>query len=445
MYPDSARASALLHERARRVLPDGNTRHSYFFKPFPPYAVAGRGCFVTDADGVERIDFVNNFSSLIHGHNHPAIVEAVSAQLGRLTAVGLPTEHEIRLAEILCDRIPGIERIRFVNSGTEAVMMAIKAARAYTGRTGIAKTEGAFHGSYDPTEISFAPTAGNWGPAHHPASVPLCDGTPKSICDEVVVLPLNDVASTRQLIEERADTLACVLVDPVVSRMGYLAISDDYLTMLRSVTRERGIVLLFDEVYSLRVGYNGFQGRAKITPDLTALGKIIGGGFPVGAIGGRKEIMSVFNFREELPRVPHGGTFNANPITMVAGIAAMNLLTESEFRRLNELGRRMRDGLGSISQIIGLDAQVYGMASLMSVRFTRHRSTGYREYVSDGHDESLAKKLHLELLDRGVLSSHLTIYNVSTAMSDAEIDFFLQQMEDSLRALTFSLAGGPHG
>lgn len=436
MYPDNAHHSALLYERAKNVLPDGNTRHSYFFKPFTPYAVAAQGCRVTDADNIERIDFVNNFSSLIHGHNHPVIVEKVTSQLKKLTAVGLPTEHEIALAEALCERVPGIERLRFVNSGTEAILMAVKAARAYTGKPKIAKTEGAFHGSYEPTEISFAPTPENWGPVDHPASIPLCEGTPKSISDEVVVIPLNNVQATQALIEEHADTLACVVLDPAVSRLGFVSITNEYLAMLRAVTEKHGIILLFDEVYSFRVGYNGFQGHTNITPDLTTLGKIIGGGFPVGAVGGKEEIMSVFNFEKNLPRVAHGGTFNANPITMVAGLAAIELLTKEKFRHLDNLGMRLRDGLKSILQNLDMPGQIYGIASLISLRLTEKRSSNYREYITDGHDEKLGRQLHLALLDRGILSSHMGIHNLSTAMTETEIDFFLEQMEDSLRTLT---------
>lgn len=427
--------SQLLHARAIRVMVDGNTRHTLYSDPLAPYAESGKGCRLSDADGKERIDFINNYSSLIHGHCHQEIVEAASVQLNKITAVGLPTEHDVLLAELLCDRIPSIDRIRFVNSGTEAVMMAIKTARAYTGRAKIAKTEGAFHGSYDQVEISLAPPPENWGPGHRPNSVPVCSGTPSGITDDVVVLPLNDIDATKNIIREHANDLSCVIIDPAVSRIGYIGLNDEYLQMLREVTQAHGILLLFDEVYSLRTGYSGYQGRRGITPDITAIGKIIGGGFPVGAFGASEEIMSVYEISKGFPKIPHGGTFNANPMTMAAGLKAMQLLTEDEHKRLDLLGDRLRNGLKEVFDECAIEAQVYGFSSLISFRLTRNAASNYREFVQDGHDSGLAKELFLSLMDRGILCNPSHTYNLSTAMSETEIDTLLDAMKDSLLSI----------
>ena len=181
MYPEDSLRSAALFERARKVMPGGNSRHGVFLSPFPPYAVSGSGCRVIDADGVERIDCVNNWSSLIHGHCNPAIVEAVRHQAGILMAAGMPTEAEIELAELLVDRLPGIEQLRFSNSGSEGVLFALRAARAFTGRDRIAKVEGAYHGSIDAVEVSVAPSSTRWGSAWAPASVPATEGIPQSV------------------------------------------------------------------------------------------------------------------------------------------------------------------------------------------------------------------------------------------------------------------------
>lgn len=288
LYPDATTRSALLFERARHVLPGGNSRHSIFFSPYPLYAVRGTGARVTDVDGVERIDFINNYTSLIHGHSHPRIKDAVVDQLGRLTAVGLPTESEICLAELLIERLPSVEQLRFTNSGTEAVMFAIKAARAFTGRPKIAKIEGCYHGSYDFAEISQTATPESWGPAQRPASVPVAAGEPQSVLDEVIILPWNDIAASRALIRKHASSLAAVLIDPMPSRIGMIEIDSGYAAMIREETRSIGALFILDEVLAFRLGYNGAQTRYNITPDITCLAKIIGGGFPVGAVGGSR-------------------------------------------------------------------------------------------------------------------------------------------------------------
>ena len=192
LYPDASSRSARLFERAQRVLPGGNTRHTVAFDPYPIYAARGSGCKIVDVDGVERIDFVNNYSSLIHGHTHPRVVEAVRRQAGELMAAGLPTESEIALAELLVERLPSIDQLRFCNSGTEAVMFAVRAARAFTGKPKIAKVEGAYHGAYDYVQASLDPTPANWGD-RDPVAVGHGEGTPERLLGDVVVIPFNDL------------------------------------------------------------------------------------------------------------------------------------------------------------------------------------------------------------------------------------------------------------
>ncbi|MBQ1542219.1 aspartate aminotransferase family protein [Caulobacter sp. CCUG 60055] len=434
-YPDSASRSAQLHQRARRVMPSGNSRQTIFFKPYPVYARSGEGCRVVDEDGVERIDFLNNYTALIHGHRHPEVMAAARAQLDRLTAVALPTEAEIALAELLVDRLEGVEQVRFANSGTEAVMMAIKAARAYTGRPRIAKIEGAYHGGYDHAEVSQAATPAAWGPADRPASVANYKGQPKGVLDDVVVLPWNDVEASRALLEAHGADLAAVLIDPIPSRLGLVPISEAYLAMLRETARKLGALFILDEVYCLRLGYRGAQGRLGFAPDLTAMAKIIGGGFPVGAVGGKAEVMAVFGFDDGPPRVPHGGTYNANPVTMAAGLAAMRLLTPEAFARLGALGDRLRSGLRECLKITGRDGQVQGaesltMLSLSDRPFGTYRDTAYA--VRFGEPQAA---VHRSLMNRGVLTSPSLLFNLSTPMVEADVDFTLEQVLAALKAL----------
>ena len=313
--------SATLFARAQGVLPGGNSRTTVYMAPYPPYAASGEGCWVTDVEGDRRLDCLNNYTALIHGHAHPAIVEAATRRLARGASFPMPTPEEIDLAALLCERLPSAERVRFTNSGSEAVMIALKGARAFTNRPKIAKFEGAYHGSYDYAEVSLASTPETWGALAAPASTPYSKGTPPAVLEDVVVLPFNHTEQAVARIAREAKHLAAVLVDPVPNRVGLVPARVEFLEALREVTRAHGIVLIFDEVISFRVGYHGAQGAFGVTPDMTTLGKIIGGGFPVGAVAGSAEVMTVFDpTRGGPPAAPHGGTFNANPVTMAAGL-----------------------------------------------------------------------------------------------------------------------------
>jgi glutamate-1-semialdehyde 2,1-aminomutase len=426
-YPDDASASARLHARARRVMPSGNTRQTLFYKPYPIYAAQGEGCRVTDVDGVERLDFVGNYSSLIHGHRPPAVTAAAHAQLDRLTAVGMPTASEIDLAELLVGRLPAVEQVRFANSGTEAVMLALKAARAFTGRPTIAKVEGAYHGGYDFAEVSQTAGPPDWGDPERPVSLPTAAGTPAGVLEAVVVLPWNDVAAARALIEAHAGDLAGVLIDPMPSRIAYAAIDPDFLAMLRETTARIGALLILDEVYNLRLGYHGSQGRFGAEPDLTSLGKIIGGGFPVGAVGGRAEVMSVFALDDGPPRVPHGGTYNGNPVSMVAGLKTMELMTPAAFARLEALGDRLREGLRGALRDAGVAGSVSGQASFAALTLGERPVRTYRDLVAARRHAARQAAAHHGLLNRGVLASPQLTFTLSTPMTEAEIDFAVEQ------------------
>ena len=319
--------SAALFAQAQGVMPGGNTRTTVYMAPYPPYAASGDGCWITDVEGDRRLDCLNNYTALIHGHAHAAIVEAATRRLALGSSFPLPTPEEVELATLLCERLPSAERVRFTNSGSEAVMMAIKGARAWTGRPKIAKFEGAYHGSYDYAEVSLGSTPENWGALAAPASTAYSRGVPPAVLEDVVVLPFNHAELAVARIEREAKHLAAVVVDPIPNRVGLIPAQRDFLRALRDVTAAHGIALIFDEVISFRVGYQGAQGVFGVTPDLTTLGKIIGGGFPVGAVAGRADVMAVFDPTGGKPAAPHGGTFNANPVTMAAGLAGMRLLT----------------------------------------------------------------------------------------------------------------------
>jgi glutamate-1-semialdehyde 2,1-aminomutase len=338
--------SRKLFDRARVVLPGGNSRSTIDLKPHPIYVTHGKDAVVYDVDGHEYVDFNNNYTSLILGHANDAVNDAVASQLPRGTAFSFGTEVEIEHAELLTSRVPTFDQIRFMNSGSEAVMNALKAARAFTGRSKIAKCEGAYHGSYDYAEVSLSAGPQDWG-QNYPRAVPYAKGTPQGVLDDVLVIPYHDTLAARQLLEGTADDLAAVLFDPVASRVGMIPPTADYLDMLVEFCAAKGVLLIFDEVIAFRLGIEGAQGHYGVSPDLTALGKIIGGGFPVGAVAGRQQVMEVFNGGG----LPHGGTFNANPITMVAGMETMRQMTSEAYTDLNALGEytreRMRIGISN--------------------------------------------------------------------------------------------------
>lgn len=430
--------SASLFARAREVMPSGYTRQMAVARPHPAYVARGEGCWVTDVDGNRRIDWVNNFASLLHGHNKREVVEAIHAQASAVMLSVMPSEPEVQLAELLCERIPSVERVRFMNSGTEANLMAVKAVRAYTGKSRIAKMEGGYHGQYDLLEASFQPRPDRWGNAAAPNSVAYSYGTPRSLLDEVLVLPLNDIEAARVLLRRHANELAAVILDPFRLQLGVVAPRRDYLEMLREETARLGILLVFDEVLCLRVGYSGTQGLHGILPDLTTMGKIIGGGLPVGALGGRKEFMSVFEIDTGDPKIKHSGTFTANPLTMAAGYTSMSLMTPEAFVRLNEMNQRLREGLKQIRQDLKIVGVVQGEGSLSSLMMTDMPLENYRQLAAAMASGLAVKieKYNRMLLEEGVFSMRGGFIG-STAMTEGDIDFTLGVVR---RALTRLLA-----
>ena len=426
-YPDPESRSATLFERAQHVMPSGYTRHMAVSPPYPIYADHAEGCWITDVDGNRYIDFVNNFTALIHGHGRQEILDVVTGQANRLMSAIMPCEAEIQLAELLCDRISGIERVRFMNSGTEAVMIAVKAARAYTEKTRIAKMEGGYHGQYDLIEPSHRPSPDQWGPVEAPNAVPHQHGTPQSLLDEVLVLPINDVENSRQLLRRHASELAAVLIDPYRIHLGNIEPDQDYLEMLREETRALGIVLIFDEVMCLRVGYHGRQGQVGISPDLTTMGKIIGGGLPIGGLGGSREVMSVFELDGMDAKVKHSGTFTANGMSMATGFVGMSLLTPEVFAELDARGEQLREGLNQLISDRRLDAHVVGEGSLSGIMLNARPARNFRELAALWTPEFNTRTMALQraLLNEGVLTLRGMLVG-STPMTDEDIAFTIE-------------------
>lgn len=429
--------SGKLFQRAQRALPSGYTRQMAVTDPYPIYVRDGKGCWITDVDGNRFIDWINNFSAQIHGHAHPEILRVINEQAGRVQSTTMPSEWEIKLAELLVDRLPGVDKVRFTNSGTEANIIAIKAARAFTGRPKVAKMEGGYHGQYDLLEASYQPTPDKWGQIERPNPVAYQPGTPQSLLDETVILPLNNIEAARALIREHADQLSCVILDPWRLQIGMVEPRVDFIEMLREETDRAGIVLIFDEVWALRFGYHGYQGQIGITPDLTTMGKIIGGGQPVGAIGGLDKFMSVFALNNGVPQVKHSGTFTANPMSMAAGYTAMSLMTEAEFDRLNGLSERLREGLERLRQKHKLPGGVAGGGSVSTLILSDAPIFDYRSMIAAMMGGLLAtfNRMQLHLMEEGVLTLRGGFVG-STVMTDDDVDFTIEAYDRALVRLT---------
>lgn len=430
----SARSAELI-EKASEVFPGGDTRMSAHFAPYPLFIERAEGTRLYDADGHELIDFMNNFTSLVHGHANPSVVAAVGEQMSLGSAYAAPTRSQVALGRLICERVPGVEQLRFTSSGTEATLMGLRCARAYTGRQKIMKMEGGYHGSYELAEVSLAPLPGICGPLEAPHSVPIDASIPNSVLGDTVVCPYNQPELAESLIAKHANELAAVIVEPALGSMGMIPATREFLAALRRATEVHGIVLIFDEVITLRAGYGGAQEVLGITPDLTAMGKIIGGGLPIGAIGGKRELMRMFHPEETRP-VMHASTFSGNPISMAAGYAAMVQLEPQIIEQLNALGERFRQGVDDVFKRVGIRGQAVGFASLANIHFGDEALSDARGALATRAASSYANQLlHLSMLQRGIASASRLMYCISTAMAVKDVDLALDALEDALLSL----------
>jgi glutamate-1-semialdehyde 2,1-aminomutase len=427
--------SAELSKRSCEVFPGGDTRASAHYEPYPLIMEKGEGCYLYDIDGHRILDFMNNFTSLVHGHANGNVVEAVTKQAAIGTAYAAPSHNQIELAELIADRITSIEQLRFCSSGTEGTLMAIRCARAYTGKQKIMKMEGGYHGSYELAEVSLIPLPEFRGELDRPNSLPVDGSFPDSVLQDTIVCPYNEPDLAKQLIEENADELAAVIVEPILGSMGMIPANKQFLATLREVTQANGVILIFDEVISLRLSGGGAQELYGIQPDLTCMGKIIGGGLPVGGVGGKRELMQVFN-PVNPEKVFHASTFSGNALTMAAGLAAMSLYTPSEVERINRLGDMLRGGFEQALHQSGIRGQATGLGSLVNLHLTDktlHDSRDAMQGMIDaGH---IGRLLHLCMLQKGVGSASRLMYCISTPMTETEISMAITALSESLSEL----------
>lgn len=427
-YAAERPVSQKLHEEACRFLPGGDTRTATFFLPYPNFIKSGSGAYLYDMDGHRLLDFQNNYTSLIHGHGHQPTVEAVQKQISQGSAYAAPFEAQVRLAQLLTERFPGLELVRFTNSGTEANMHALRIARAFTGKTKIIKTEGGYHGTTDVFEASVDPNIKKAGTLDQIKVIPESRGVSANALKDVLVVPFNDIERTRIVIEEHYKETACLIIEPIMGSAGQITPTMEYLTFLRDITRRYDILLIFDEVVTGRLTLGGAQKFYGVTPDLTTLGKIIGGGTPVGAFGGKREIMELYDPREK--KMYHSGTFNGNALTIAAGLAAMECYDQEAVDDINRLGRMFAEEIKSIYHRLGLNMKVSGEGSIYNILFTDKDVHNYRD-VAASHEE-LNRLLYMLLLTKGVFNAERGMFCLSTVMEEADVRFALSQVESAL-------------
>lgn len=419
-------ASRELAIRGRRVIPGGYSRQSFNFGPHAIFAAGGEGAYVTTVDGHRLLDLNNNFTVNVLGHSDAGVQAATRAALEDGVSFGNPVMLEVDLADLLVDRIASIDKVQFSCSASESGMTAVRIARAFTGKDRIAKFEGGYHGFTDPLQISWHPhDEPASGPDHEPASIPDSAGVPLSNAENVLVLTQNDYAGTERLLRAHAGELACVILELESASGGLVTLERSFVEMLRSVTEELGILLIFDETVTLRAGFHGMQASYGVAPDLTVMGKIIGGGFPLGAVGGSAEVMNVL----DSGAVSVSGTHHGHKVALAAGLATMRALTPSAFDRLNAMAGCVMSELNEWAASQGSRFAVYG-AGMSHLAYGVMREPGlairtHRDYWRN-LDADATQTCSIELANRGFFPVARGDFSLSLAMTDDDIASFIE-------------------
>ncbi|MPZ63169.1 MAG: aminotransferase class III-fold pyridoxal phosphate-dependent enzyme [Propionibacteriales bacterium] len=407
-----------LHEQARELLPGGNTRTVLYHRPVPLRVARAWDGMLEDVDGHTYVDLLGNYSAGLYGHSHPVIVAAVTDALQRGVGPGAHHAHEIELARAVSERFPSIERMRFTNSGTEANLMAVSAARVFTGRERVLVFRGGYHGGL----LTFLDGASAVNAPY-----------------DVLIAPYNATETAVRMLEEHADTTAAVLVEPMLGAGGCIPGDPEFLRALRTATRELGSLLIFDEVMTSRIGRGGLQDRLGISPDLTTLGKYLGGGMSFGAFGGREDVMALFD-PSRPDALSHAGTFNNNLLSMIAGHAALTRLYPPDVAEFHTArGDDLRTELAGVFRRLGAPFQVTGIGSLLNVHATTEPITRREDLA--GSDERLKQLLFLDLLETGYYLSARGYMALSLAVTDEQLEGFLTSVEKVLAARPGLLSG----
>lgn len=425
--PDLGERSRIFFQKAKELLPGGVNSPVRAFQPYPFFVEKAQGDRLYSVDGASYIDYCMSYGALIFGHCYPEILEAVRLQLEKGTTYGAPTEQEVKLAELIHKLYPSMEMLRLVNSGTEATMHAIRIARGFTGRKKIIKFEGCYHGSHDSVLVKAGSGAAWFGT---PSSL----GVPEETARNTLVLPYNNLEALEETIMRNANEVAAVIIEPVIANSGLILPEADYLTKVRKLTEEYGIILIFDEIVTgFRIALGGAQQYYSIKPDITTLGKILGGGFPMAAFGGRKEIMEIL---APQGKVYQAGTFSGNPVSVAAGYAALNILqskSEEIYPELEEKCGRLAKALKEIASDYGLEVQVNNIASMFQIFFTAKPVIDYASVKTS--DLNKFQGYFLSLLKHGIFvpPSQFETCFLSTAHSEKDVTLTIEAFDSALK------------
>lgn len=407
-----------------RFIPGGYSRHSLTFGPHAIYVERGEGAYLRTVEGHRLLDFHNNFSCNILGHGHAKVRAALLDLVERGYSFGNPMEHEHRLAAMLCERVPSVERVVFSCSASESCLSAMRIARANTGKDLIAKFEGGYHGMGDDFMLSLHPFKELFpGPAQHPIPVPNTAGIPRHVRENVVVLPQNDLESCGRILRARAAETACVIMELQTGAGGVITLERDFVHGMRELTRELDILMVIDETITLRAGHGGMQGIYGVQPDLTIFGKMIGGGIPIGAVGGRADL---FRMAEE-GMIYHSGTHHGHPLATAAGIATLEVMDQAAYARINSQAARIRDTLGAWAADQGFPFIMYGVGSHLGYEITDGSVRTYRS-CRDMIRRSIEPQMQtfaFEMANRGVFPMYRGQIALSEPMTDADIGTFI--------------------
>ncbi len=419
VYESRTKKSKEIASIAENYIPSGDTRALNYFSPYPLYGDTAEGCYLFDYDGNRYMDFLNCMTASIYGHAHPAIVKAQGDQVKKGIDHALPSEAQYKLAKILCERVPSVEKVRFTNTGSEADLFAMRVARTYTGRDVILKIDGGYHGSSDYAQVNEIPDIFTSKP---PQAYISSKGVPDVILQNMRVVDYLDLAAAEKVMNAEGDKIAAIMLEPVLGAGGGIIGTPEYLQGLRDLCDKHGALLIFDEVISFRFSIGGAQKLVDVMPDLTAFGKIIGGGMPIGALGGRADIMRLFDPRVE-GSVNQSGTFTGNVLSMVSGVAGMELLSEQELKRLDNLSAKLAEVVNRKIKELGINAAAFAGSSLMVLSGTREKVTNSRVAIKAiVNNAEFFKFLHLELLNNGLVCLSRGTFSVSLPMNDETIE-----------------------
>jgi glutamate-1-semialdehyde 2,1-aminomutase len=430
MATELASKSEHLYRRAKELIPGGVNSPVRSYSPYPLFVTSAKASRFRTVDGVEFLDYCMAYGGLLDGHAQEEIVDAVQGAMGRGSIYGQPTEMEVDLAGLINNLVPSMEMVRLANSGTEATMHSLRLARAFTGRQKILKFEGGYHGAHDSVLVKAGSGASTFG-------IPNSEGVSKDVAKDTLVARFNDEEQTRQIIEDHAHDLAAVIVEPVMGNMGPILPKPGFLERLRKITQEKRVILIFDEVITgFRISLGGAQEYFRIRPDMTILGKILGGGLPIAAFGGRREMMEKL---APLGRVYQAGTYSGNPVSVAASLATLQSLKRRAgqlYPKLERKGEQLRRGISDLVESAKMTAQVNGLSSMFQVFFTDRPVTDYNSARTA--DVAVFDKYFHSLLGSRVFvpPSQFETCFLASCHTDDEIQVMLEAIGSSLRNLS---------